>query len=117
MERERGYFNQGLSFDELVKMSPDELEALRQRETRAYIENAPERIRNRLRGLQFQIDAKRKTHRSALGSCIAISQMMQESLERLRAALEGEPLPPQAPTAQVIPFPKLNQNSRDRPAG
>lgn len=114
MENRNGYFGQGMSFDELASLSPAELEDLRQREVEAFINRAPERIQRRLRGLQFQIDARRKTHKSALGACISISQMMHESLQRLHAALQGEALPVRE-NAQVIPFPEVRQTTRDQP--
>jgi hypothetical protein len=105
-----------MKFDELSKLTPAQLEALRQREVEACISKAPDHLQRRLRGLQFEIDAKRKAHKSALGSCIAISKMMQESLERLNAALNGEAPPPQRQPAEVISFQQARQKRQDRPS-
>lgn len=114
MEKSNGYSVLGMTFEELSNLSPAELETIRQREVEACIKRAPERVQRRLRGLQFQIDARRKAHKSPLGACISISQMMQESLQRLHAALQGEELP-ERENAQVIHFPQFKQANRDQP--
>ena len=79
------------SFDQLVKMAkeqPDALEQLRQQEVERIIHEAPPECRQRLRGLQFQIDAQRQLHKgSPMGACMKISQMMHESFAELRGWL------------------------------
>ncbi len=79
------------NFDELVKLAqedPEALEALRQEHVNKLIDNATPSYQNRLRGLQFQIDANRKIHSdSPMGSCMKISQMMHESFADLRGWL------------------------------
>jgi hypothetical protein len=80
-------------FDILVQMAkeqPDELEKLRTRLSNDVIDSAPDRIKQRLRGLQFQIDVKRKTSSNPLSACIHISTMMQESFGRMRSVLNGD---------------------------
>ncbi|WP_086932769.1 DUF3135 domain-containing protein [Agarilytica rhodophyticola] len=80
------------SFDELKKLaeqSPEKLEEFRERQVQALIEQAPERIRKRLQGLQFQINCQRELHKTPLASCIAISQMMHESLAKLNEAFSA----------------------------
>ena len=80
-----------LNFDELLTLAqtdPEALEALRQEHINRLIDNAPEQYQQRLKGLQFQIDAHRKIHSdSPLGSCMKISQMMHESFAELRGWL------------------------------
>lgn len=115
MERENEWKSKSISYDRLAKLSPSELEELRRREVDNIIEQAPERVRRRLRGLQFEIDARRRLHKSALGSCISISQMMQESLERLNAALQGNAEQEPTREADVIPFPRVRQSPPERP--
>jgi hypothetical protein len=77
-----------LDFDylsELYQTDPEQFEALRAKEIEKLIEGASAQNKKRLQGLQFQIDAKRKIHAdSPIGSCIAISKMMQESFGNLR---------------------------------
>lgn len=79
------------SFDNLVclaKEDPKALEALRQMQVEQIINNAPEAIQQRLRGLQFQVDAHRQLHsHSPMGSCLKISELMHESFAELRAWL------------------------------
>ena len=102
------------SFDqlkEIAERSPEELEQFRLNEVNALIASAPEEMQQRLKGLQFQIDCKRRLHKTPLASCISISQMMQESVGRLNAVLNGNTIG-LTPTEQdediessVIPFP------------
>lgn len=93
---------------ELARSNPEQLENIRRREVDALIASAPEHMRRRLRGLQFQIDCKREAHRdSAMAACLAVSGMMLDSLHRLNSTLQGEcsddPVQTQQPV--VIPFP------------
>ncbi len=74
---------------ELADKDPEALEALRQKHINSLIENAPQQHQQRLKGLQFQIDAQRKIHNTPLGACIKISQMMHESFHEMRALLNG----------------------------
>ncbi|HEY7772316.1 MAG TPA: DUF3135 domain-containing protein [Marinagarivorans sp.] len=79
--------------NELIKLAqedPDALEALRQREIDALINAAPASMQRRLRGLQFQIDAKRSISKTPMASCMAISQMMFDSVYELNDALNGD---------------------------
>lgn len=77
-----------LDFDylsKLYKTDPEKFEELRVKEIEKMIDGASAQNKKRLKGLQFQIDAKRKIHAdSPMGSCIAISKMMQESFGNLR---------------------------------
>lgn len=79
------------NFDTLVtlaKQDPNALEDLRQTHVERLINNSPRCFQQRLRGLQFQIDAHRKLHsHSPMGSCLKISQMMHESFAELRSWL------------------------------
>lgn len=74
---------------ELAKNNPEELERYRQREIEALISNAPAHMQRRLRGLQFQVDCKRRLHPTPMGACVAISQMMLQSMEKLNLALHS----------------------------
>jgi hypothetical protein len=79
--------------DELFKLAkedPAQLESLRAQEIEALITSAPESMQRRLRGLQFQIDAKRSLSKTPMASCLAISQMMFDSVYELNNALHGE---------------------------
>ena len=79
------------SFDHLVslaKENPKALEALRQAQVEKLINNAPKEFKQRLRGIQFQIDAHRQLHaNSPMGSCLKISELMHESFAELRGWL------------------------------
>jgi len=91
---------------ELARQNPEELEKLRHNHVEAIINAAPEEYRRRLRGLQFHIDCKRRTHKTPLSACIDISNMMHDSLARLNRALNGGYPEQAAPnSARVLRFP------------
>ncbi len=101
------------SFDELRRLaeqSPERLEAFRTKEIEALIARAPEHLKRRLRGLQFQVNCQRQIHKSPLGSCIAISKMMHDSIAKLQAVLNGSYTQPsydsynERQQSNVIPF-------------
>lgn len=97
-------------FDELVKLyktDPEAFERLRKDLCDQLIESAPERIRQRLRGIQFKVDMTRRKARTPLSACLSLSKMMQDSLMELQAVLNnpGEFLRQHATTeATVLPF-------------
>ena len=75
-----------LDFDEwmrLAKNNPDEFEAKRLKQIEIFFNNVPKEKQQRLKGLQWQIDQTRKLSRNPLASCIAISNMMWDSMNRL----------------------------------
>lgn len=79
-------------FDTLMQMAkddPEALEQLRQDSINELLDNAPTKMRHRLEGLQFQIDAKRKLAKTPMQACITISRMMHESFEELRLTLNS----------------------------
>ncbi len=72
---------------ELAKEAPDALEALRVREIESVINSAPHHLQPRLRGLQFQIDAKRRLSKTPMASCLEVFHMMYDSFHDLNDAL------------------------------
>ncbi len=93
-----------MSHDERVDMArsdPDRFNQLRQDLVEQFISKAPEKKRERLRSLQWRIDAEIARHSNPLGACVAISRMMEEkvfgkdglieSLYALNAATHGSP--------------------------
>lgn len=92
----------------MAKQDPDALERLRQQHVKAAIDNAPEAYRQRLAGLQFQIDGIRRTAKSPMASCIHISKMMHDSLHSLKSYIDESNTPVAATpmaAAQVLAFP------------
>lgn len=101
-------------FDTLKQMAeenPEGLEALRKRHVDALINNAPQAMQRRLRGLQFQIDAQREIHSTPMAACIKLSQMMYDSFSELRYLLNSAT--GQGPS---IPLSALNNDDSDQPA-
>lgn len=77
-------------FDYLKRLAdkdPDELERLRQFYCGHLIESAPDRYRNRLKGLQFQIDMIKRKSKNPLHSCIQISKMMMDNCFDMQQAM------------------------------
>lgn len=90
----------------LAEHDPERLERLRCVLTEILIARSPAESRLRLRGLQFQIDARIRLAPNPVAACVAVSAMMHETLEQLQRTLsEGldeeltEPQP-----ATIIPF-------------
>jgi len=52
------------------------------------IEQAPERIRQRMQGLQWQVDVIRKRSANPMAACLSVSQMMWDSVVGERGLLE-----------------------------
>ena len=76
-----------LDFDEwmmLAKNDPEKFEEKRRKRIEAFFNNVPEDKVQRLRGLQWQIDQTRKLASTPMASCIAISNMMWDSVSRLQ---------------------------------
>ena len=99
------------SFEELRDMAqrdPEALERLRLEHVKATINSAPEAYRQRLSGLQFQIDGQRRLAKSPMAACLRISKMMHDSLHELKAYIEvdenAEPVAVEEP-ATVLSFP------------
>ncbi len=99
------------SFETLLKLAkqdPEALERLRQEHVNSAIESAPEAYRQRLAGLQFQIDGVRRTTNSPMASCISISKMMHESLNTLKSFIDDSETSvnfSQPEAAKVLAFP------------
>ncbi len=75
-----------LDFDEwstLAKNNPQSFEKKRLEMIESFLVSVPEEKQRRLRGLQWQIDQARHLAHSPMGSCIAISNMMWDSLNEL----------------------------------
>ena len=64
----------------LAKSEPQRFEELRRQLIEEQINSSSASRQQRLRGLQFYIDAKRRMSGSAMGSCIELSSMMFDHL-------------------------------------
>ena len=63
----------------LANEDPEALERLRRLYCEKLIGSAPLRYRDRLQGLQFQIDMIKRRSKNPLHSCIEISKMMMDN--------------------------------------
>lgn len=91
----------------LAKEDPEALEQLRNQLSQQLIESAPEGVKQRLRGLQFQIDARRNLASNPTAACVSISRMMHESFSRLQSALNAPlstPFPAETGCAKILHF-------------
>ncbi|KZX73901.1 hypothetical protein A3715_00620 [Oleiphilus sp. HI0009] len=78
------------NFDELMRLAsenPEQLESIRKNAIETVINGAPKHMRERLQGLQFQIDMERKRCNNPVQACMKISSMMNDSIAELRYAL------------------------------
>lgn len=74
---------------QLARDDPAAYEALRRELIDSFIASAPERVRPRLRGIQFRVDHVRQMSRSTLGSTVKIYELMWESFLRLNASWQS----------------------------
>lgn len=89
----------------LAEHDPERLEHLRQTLTELLISRSPEESRQRLRGLQFQVNARIQLAPNPVAACIAVSSMMHETLDQLQQVLcDGPDYPAVRTTARILPF-------------
>lgn len=90
----------------LAEHDPDRLELLRNALTEMLIARSPAESRHRLRGLQFQINARVKLASNPIAACLAVSSMMHDTLSQLQRTLVDGPDEPiaQQESARIIPF-------------
>ena len=94
---------------EMAKKDPDKLEVLRQRMVDEIIDDAAETARQRLMGLQFQIDMVRRKAANPLAAAMRISEMMRDSLADMNRAFAGKiskEIADEAEPAQILKFPE-----------
>lgn len=88
--------NQALTFDFdqwaiIAKDDPEEFEAMRRALINQMLEQTPDNIKRRLKGLQWRIDQERERSANPMASCLQISKMMWNSVlgdQGLLTALE-----------------------------
>lgn len=91
----------------LAKTDPEKFERLRHRYTRELIRKVPAHLQPRLRGLQFEIDNRRRLAKNPLAACICISKMMHAAFQQLNNELNHAPSQrPIQKEPNVIPFRK-----------
>lgn len=109
------------SFDTLrylAEHDPERLERLRRALTNRLIARAPERTQQRLRGLQFEIEARVAIAPNPVAACVALSSMMHSTFGHLARVLndwqtgEGE-APDLPPSAKILLF-RRPQNDSSR---
>jgi hypothetical protein len=90
----------------LAEHDPKRLELLRNALTEMLIARSPEESRQRLRCLQFQINARVKLASNPIAACITVSAMMHETLGQLQRTLCDGPdeLIVEQRSARIIPF-------------
>ncbi len=100
----------------LASSDPQKFEQLRRDKISAIIEKTQnQKRRQRLLGLQWQIDQIREQHKdSAMAACLAISGLMWDTFEHLSGLLQQQaekpqPLPAPRYNAKIIPFPQQRQ--------
>lgn len=72
----------------MAKKNPEAFETMRKKYLDELIEQAPERIRHRMKGLQWQVDVLRERSANPMAACLSISQMMWDSVVGERGLLE-----------------------------
>lgn len=92
----------------LAKEDPGAFERRRAATLKATIDGAPETFRQRLEGLQCQLDLERGRSATPLASCVRMNTLMWAGFFRLRKELISERAPRNRSqpgrTAEVIPL-------------
>lgn len=104
-------------FDEWLELSqkdPQAFEVLREKTISEFIDGVADERQHRLRCLQWKIDRVRETNPTPLAACVAISDMMWDSLEKLHkiyyeydsitSLKDGNAILTPLPNATVLPF-------------
>lgn len=71
------------NFDEMARLAkedPDAFEIMREKMIQDAIDNSSPEIKQRMQGLQWQIDKVRSTSSNPMASCLKISQMMWDNV-------------------------------------
>ncbi len=84
--------NDAFDFDywkELYESDPVAFEAKREELLKHEIAKSPEHLQRRLKGIQFELDAKRRLCDSPLESCMQMSSQMWDSFDLMRTNLNA----------------------------
>lgn len=71
----------------MAKKNPEAFETMRKKCLAELIEQAPERVRRRMEGLQWQVEVIRERSANPMAACLSISQMMWDSVTGERGLL------------------------------
>ena len=111
--------NDAFDFEYWMELHETDAEAFEKQRAaliQAEIAKAPEHLQRRLKGIQFELDAKRSLSDSPLESCMQMTSQMWDSFDHMRTNLnalarpealtEGEVAKLQKPaeSAKVLPF-------------
>ncbi len=117
----------GFDFDHwatLAKTDPEGFERKRSEVIQSHIDNSPEHLRQRLKGLQWQVDSVRQTSSNPMAACLKISGMMWKSvleedglLDNLNSVTQATSIKPQQrkqkPAATVLSINSMTNRLKD----
>lgn len=84
VERQQGELPSYDILAQLARDDPEAYEALRREVVEGFINSAPERLKPRLNGIQFQVDCMRRLSRtSTLGATVKVYRLMWKSFQHL----------------------------------
>lgn len=104
---------------ELAKRDPETFETRRQESINEFINSVPQDKQQRLRCLQWKIDRVREKMPTPLAACVAISDMMWDSLDTLNQLYNdcetvsgvdtGKRVLKPLPNAEIVKFPSRSK--------
>ncbi|MEX0606346.1 MAG: DUF3135 domain-containing protein [Marinobacter sp.] len=106
------------TFDELRNLAEHHIEGfekLRAELIEDCIRSSSQRSENRLRGLQFVIDTRRRLASNPVKALLDLQGMMHESLQRLNRALQAQEGSEPAQKARILGGPHRWPTQQDRP--
>ena len=107
--------NDAFDFDywmELHESDPEAFEQQRAALIQAEIAKAPERLQRRLKGIQFELDAKRSMSDSPLESCMQMSSQMWDSFDLMRTNLNALARPETLTEDEVVKLQKPTESAK-----
>ncbi len=107
------------NFDEWASLAQTDPAAFEERRScliEDFIQNSPNHLQRRLRGLQFRVDMERRRARTPMGACVRISGMMwdaflgegglRDSLNSFTSVSGSHAAPKTSGNARIIKFTK-----------
>ena len=101
--------NSAFDFDYWMELHESDPEAFEQRRAElihAEIAKSPEHLQRRLKGIQFELDAKRSLSDSPLESCMQMSSQMWNSFDLMRTHLNALARPEALTEDEVVKLQK-----------
>ena len=107
--------NDAFDFEYWAELHETDAEAFEQQRAaliQAEIDKAPEHLQRRLKGIQFELDAKRSMSDSPLESCMQMTSQMWDSFDHMRTHLNVLARPEALSEDEVVKLQKPTESAK-----